>query len=160
MLREYKDEIEKLRQMLTQAGLTPPLKKGGSGEGSESQDASSASANVGDGALRRGSVEESEAAIRERDLVREELRRKEEEVAEERAQREELHRRLVELQGKLTGSGANNDAEAVEDAEEAKQRRKERLVHQESKRLEIENEDKKHEVLYAANIFQFFLLCI
>ena len=129
MLREYKEEIERLRQLLAQSGL-------GSADGAAMPSMPTIRESIRNGDELANEL--SEAARRERDLAMEELRRKEDEVARERAMREELSGRLAELQGKLMGHKEGTAEESFEEAEErsrARHRHQERLEKQHSQLL-------------------------
>lgn len=141
MLREYKEEIERLRQLLAHSGL-----------GSSDEAATPSMPTIRE-SIRNDDVanELSEAARRERDHAVEELRRKEAEVENERALREELNSRLVELQSKLMGHKDGMAEESFEEAEErskARHRHQERLEKQHSQLLDRVASERKFEVKY------------
>ena len=140
MLREYKEEIERLRQLLTQSGL-------GSADGAAMPSMPTIRESIRNGDDLANEL--SEAARRERDLAMEELRRKEAEVAKERALREELSGRLSELQSKLMGHKEGKAEESFEEAEErskARHRHQERLEKQHSQLLSRAASELKFEV--------------
>lgn len=142
MLREYKEEIEKLRQLLAQSGLSLPLPTGMAGATSLSV------VHESDGP----STHMSDVAVRERDVAVEALKQKEEEVARERAQREELSSRLVQLQSKLMGQNGDESVGESSEQAEAKVLRKKRLVKQESKLMEQVESNKVCSLTYRVEL--------
>jgi len=103
MLREYKDEIEKLKAMLAQAAGGAPVAAAAPAAAAPAAPAAVSpmdfAAMAGDG----GGGDDPLSRTAELD---EALKAKENEIAEERRQREELAERLATLMGKMQGQGA------------------------------------------------------
>ena len=98
MLREYKDEIEKLKAMLAAANA------GGAAPGAMSV-AADAPAPI-DFAAMAGGGGDNESALSRTAELDEALKAKEDEIAEERRQREELAERLKGMMAKMQGQGS------------------------------------------------------
>lgn len=110
MLREYKEEIEKLRQMLLAQASGGSSVAGGIP--SISQDTGTTSKLIDD------------------HTVSEKLKEKDEEIERERNLREELNARILEMQSKMyggsgTGGAGEGEAMSVEDAEEMERKKAE-----------------------------------
>jgi kinesin family protein 3/17 len=138
MLREYKEEIERLRQLLTN--------QSGGQVGSE---AIHTLPSIRESGAVASGGSDSETVVRERERAKEELLLKEQEIAKERALREELNARLLALQSKLMGQKDGEVEESFEEKEErthAKQTYQERLVKQKSHLMQREISTRKLEV--------------
>lgn len=171
MLREFKDEIAKLKSMLAAAANGVPLGAGFPYTPSASLEQDAYAGNMPHGGGGSGPIVEkvivkevevaSKALLDERDMAHQQLKQREHDLAQERQMREELMQRMQQLQSHLMGSStggggmgnleAGNDQgqtvtntetpEQEEERKEAARRHKERRQKMKERRKQRQQEE-------------------